>query len=169
MTYITRIATKRILVKYFLYSLQINYLHWKISASRSIFSCYATYNSAPSPLERPVALLSKYFHSCFRRRIQRYIKRHRSPALSKSYRGTKKVDFYSLQKVCRQCRALDALICFVADNILPLSFVESSSFRKYCFSLDPCFMVPTRKHLFNTLLAIEHKGIRNNYNNCEKF
>ena len=38
MTYITRI-----LAKYFLYSLQINYLHCKLSASRSIFSCYATY------------------------------------------------------------------------------------------------------------------------------
>ena len=43
MTYITRIGTKRILAKYFLYSLQISYLHWKLSASRSIFSCYATY------------------------------------------------------------------------------------------------------------------------------
>ena len=42
MTYITRIANKRILAKYFLYSLQINYLHWKLSTSRSIFSCYAT-------------------------------------------------------------------------------------------------------------------------------
>ena len=42
MTYITRIANKRIFAKYFLYSLQINYLHWKLSASRSIFSCYAT-------------------------------------------------------------------------------------------------------------------------------
>ena len=43
MTYITRIATKRILAKYFLYSLKINYLHWKLSASRSVFSCYATF------------------------------------------------------------------------------------------------------------------------------
>ena len=42
MTYITRIANKRILAKYFLYSLRINYLHWKLSTSRSIFSCYAT-------------------------------------------------------------------------------------------------------------------------------
>ena len=42
MSYITRIATKRILAKYFLYSLKINYLHWKLSASRSVFSCYAT-------------------------------------------------------------------------------------------------------------------------------
>ena len=45
MTYITRIANKRILAKCFLYSLHINYLHWKLSASRSIFSCYATYGS----------------------------------------------------------------------------------------------------------------------------
>ena len=43
MTYITRIANKRILAKYFLYGLQINYLNWKPSASRSIFSCYATF------------------------------------------------------------------------------------------------------------------------------
>ena len=42
MTCITRIANKRILAKYFLYSLQINYLQWKHIASRSIFSCYAT-------------------------------------------------------------------------------------------------------------------------------
>ena len=52
MTYITIIANKRILAKYFLYSLQINYLHWKLSASRSIFSCYAT-----------IALLRKNFIS----------------------------------------------------------------------------------------------------------
>ena len=44
MTYITRIANKIILAKYFLHSLPINYLHWKLSASRSIFSCYATYS-----------------------------------------------------------------------------------------------------------------------------
>ena len=43
MTYITRIANKKILAKYFLHSLPINYLHWKHSASRSIFSLYATY------------------------------------------------------------------------------------------------------------------------------
>ena len=43
MTYITRIANKRILAKYFLCSLRFNYLHLKPSASRSVFSCYATY------------------------------------------------------------------------------------------------------------------------------
>ena len=48
----------------------------------------------------------------------------------------------------RQCRALDALICLVADNMLPLSIVESPSFRKYCLSLDPRFVVPSRKHLY---------------------
>ena len=42
MTYITRIANKKILAKYFLCSLQFNYLHLKPSASRSVFSCYAT-------------------------------------------------------------------------------------------------------------------------------
>ena len=52
MTYITRIANKRILAKYFLYSLQINYLHWKLSASRSIFSCYATYLLSPPQFDR---------------------------------------------------------------------------------------------------------------------
>ena len=43
MTYITRIDNKTILAKYFLYSLQIYYLLSKLSASRLIFSCYATY------------------------------------------------------------------------------------------------------------------------------
>ena len=43
---ISRFAAIRLVIQYrvtyFLYSLQINYLHWKLSASRSIFSCYAT-------------------------------------------------------------------------------------------------------------------------------
>ena len=40
---ISQEVLKRILAKYFLYGLQINYLHWKFNASRSIFSYYATY------------------------------------------------------------------------------------------------------------------------------
>ena len=47
MTYITRTANKKILAKYFLHSLPINYLHWKHSASRSIFSWYATFFTLP--------------------------------------------------------------------------------------------------------------------------
>ena len=60
MTYITRIANKRILAKYFLYSLQINYLNWKLSASRSIFSCYATITQ-----ERPCCTHKFSYFLCF--------------------------------------------------------------------------------------------------------
>ena len=58
MTYIIRIANKIILAKYFLYNLRINYLHWKLSASRSIFSCYATFGPRlPSNLKKVIELL----------------------------------------------------------------------------------------------------------------
>ena len=60
MTYITRIANKRILAKYFLYSLQVNYLHWKLSASRSIFSCYATFFEDNSIITQSAQLMTFY-------------------------------------------------------------------------------------------------------------
>ena len=47
-------SQKRIPAKYFLYSLQINYLHWKLSASTSIFSCYATYAHLSTLSMRPL-------------------------------------------------------------------------------------------------------------------
>ena len=63
MTYITRIANRRILAKYFLRSLQINYLHWKLSAIRLIFSCYATFTCAFLPmLTHPYLCLPKFTH-----------------------------------------------------------------------------------------------------------
>ena len=60
----------------------------------------------------------------------------------------------------RQCRAVDALTSLVADNMLPLSIVESPSFRNYCHSLDQRFVVPSRKHLSTTLLTKKHEAIR---------
>ena len=41
-----------------LYSLQINYLHWKLSASRSIFSCYATYVKGFANIAEPLHQLT---------------------------------------------------------------------------------------------------------------
>ena len=68
MTYITRIANKRILAKYFLYSLQINYLHWKLSASRSVFSCYAT-NSAFNYVDVPTRVIQSSVNLITSRRL----------------------------------------------------------------------------------------------------
>ena len=68
MTYITRIANKRILAKYFLYSLQINYFHWKLSACRSIFSCYATIVNPNQysfeRLQRVIPWIIRFINNC---------------------------------------------------------------------------------------------------------
>ena len=60
----------------------------------------------------------------------------------------------------RQCHANDALTSLIAENMLPLSIVESPSFRKYCHSLDPRFVVPSRKHLSTSLLTKKHEAIK---------
>uniref|UniRef100_A0A1X7VQ34 BED-type domain-containing protein n=1 Tax=Amphimedon queenslandica TaxID=400682 RepID=A0A1X7VQ34_AMPQE len=64
------------------------------------------------------------------------------------------------QNDVRQCRAIDALTSLIAENMLPLSIVESPSFRKYCHSLDPHFVVPSRKHLSTFLLAKKDEAIK---------
>ena len=60
----------------------------------------------------------------------------------------------------RQCRAIDALTSLLAENILPLSIVESASFRKYCHSLDPRFVVPSSTHLSTSLLTNTDEAIK---------
>uniref|UniRef100_A0A1X7UC66 HAT C-terminal dimerisation domain-containing protein n=1 Tax=Amphimedon queenslandica TaxID=400682 RepID=A0A1X7UC66_AMPQE len=64
------------------------------------------------------------------------------------------------QNDVRQCRAIDALTSLIAENMLPLSIVESPSFRKYCHSLDARFVVPSRKHLSTFLLAKKDEAIK---------
>lgn len=44
--------------------------------------------------------------------------------------------------------------------MLPLSIVESPSFKKYSHSLDSRFVVPSRKHLSTTLLTQKHEAIK---------
>ena len=45
MTYITKVANKKVLVEVFFFILQINYFNSKLNASRSIFSCCITFYS----------------------------------------------------------------------------------------------------------------------------
>ena len=53
----------------------------------------------------------------------------------------------------RQKKITDALVSFIATDLLPLSLVESSSFRNLVGLLDPKYSVPSRKHFSQTLLT----------------
>ena len=47
----------------------------------------------------------------------------------------------------RQIQLTDALVLFIAGDLMPLSVVESTNFRNLCEQLNPRFQVPSRSHL----------------------
>ncbi|VDI46437.1 Hypothetical predicted protein [Mytilus galloprovincialis] len=56
----------------------------------------------------------------------------------------------------------DALIMFIAGDILPLSIVDSPTFRHFVEKLDPKYQVPCRKHLSTKLLVEKASEVQNN-------
>ena len=48
--------------------------------------------------------------------------------------------------------ATDALLSLLADDMLPLPLVMSASFRKFVSILDPCYTLPSLKHISSKLL-----------------
>ena len=60
----------------------------------------------------------------------------------------------------KQLLATDALVDFVAEDLMPLRLVESSRFVKFLKILDPQYYLPSRKHLSNTLLAKKHRVLK---------
>lgn len=59
----------------------------------------------------------------------------------------------------KQKSITDALVLFVADDLMPLSVVDSDRFRELLRTLDPRYTVPSRKHLSDNLLKDTCKDI----------
>ena len=113
MNYITRIATKRILAKYFLYSLKINYLHWKLSASRSVFSCYATYTET-------VTELDGHPRKCFSNDSKCCSKLRRLRSASVHYPDLRRL-LKHLYKACRSHRIIHSIdTCLASGDVIQL-------------------------------------------------
>lgn len=55
-------------------------------------------------------------------------------------------------KDLRQLLISQKLVCYKAEDLLPLSTEESRSFRALVSSLDPRYSVPSRKHLSSVLI-----------------
>ena len=53
----------------------------------------------------------------------------------------------------------DALINYIAGDLLPLSTVDSKPFKNFIRLLDPRFVIPSRRHLSTTLIAEKHQAI----------
>ena len=60
----------------------------------------------------------------------------------------------------RQIGATSALVSLIAENMLPLSIVESPAFKKYSAALDSRFVVPSRKHVSTKLLTQKNGEIQ---------
>ncbi|XP_011408936.1 PREDICTED: zinc finger BED domain-containing protein 1-like, partial [Amphimedon queenslandica] len=55
----------------------------------------------------------------------------------------------------------DALIEFIAGDLIPLSVVDSTNFKKFIEILDPKYQVPSQKHLSNVLLKKKYSVVKN--------
>ena len=56
----------------------------------------------------------------------------------------------------------DALVNFIAGDLIPLSIVESPRFRSFILQLDPKYQLPTRKHLSNKIIKEKYIKMREN-------
>lgn len=72
----------------------------------------------------------------------------------------KKVKYASSDQ--RQIQLTDALIKFIAGDLLPLSIVESEDFRNLMETADPKYQMPSRKYLSSKLLLEKSTEVRNN-------
>lgn len=62
----------------------------------------------------------------------------------------------------RQQQITDALVMFIAGDILPLKTVESESFKFLIEKLDPKYQLPSRKYLSSSLLQAKCVEVQNN-------
>jgi hypothetical protein len=58
-------------------------------------------------------------------------------------------------------RITDALVMFIAKNLMPLSIVDSHYFCAFIEAIDPKYKIPSRKHLQSTLLHEREKKLKN--------
>ncbi|XP_063426837.1 E3 SUMO-protein ligase ZBED1-like [Mytilus trossulus] len=62
----------------------------------------------------------------------------------------------------KQLEMTNALIMFIAGDLLPLSIVESEEFKNLIEKADTKYQVPSRKHLSSKLLHEKSVEIKNN-------
>ena len=60
----------------------------------------------------------------------------------------------------KQLLVTDALVDFVAEDLMPLRLVESLRFQKLLKALDPQYSLPSRKHLSTTLLTKKYEQLK---------
>lgn len=59
----------------------------------------------------------------------------------------------------RQTELTQSVVTFIANNLLPVSVVESSAFRELLEKAQPCFSMPSRKYLCGKLLPERCKAV----------
>lgn len=52
-------------------------------------------------------------------------------------------------------------MCFIAEDLVPLSIVDSTRFNKLLHTLDPKYQTPSRKHLSTVLLKRKYDSVKN--------
>ena len=62
----------------------------------------------------------------------------------------------------KQKQVTDALVDFIAEDLMPLHLVDSPRFQKLLKSLDPQYSLPSRKHLSTTLLTKKYDHLKAN-------
>lgn len=62
----------------------------------------------------------------------------------------------------RQISVTNALVNFVAEDLIPLSLVESTRFQKFVSTLEPQYQMPSRKHLSRVLLKKKYDTVKSN-------
>lgn len=70
---------------------------------------------------------------------------------------------YSMQDR-RQQKLNDVLVMFISCDLIPFSVVDSPYFRSLLQTANPCYQVPTRKYLVNTLLQEKYNEVRDKVN-----
>ena len=66
---------------------------------------------------------------------------------------------YSSHDRC-QVKITEALVKFIAGDLLPLSTVESPHFRSFLEELDPSYQIPIRKYLTKKLLRVKTSSVQ---------
>ena len=56
---------------------------------------------------------------------------------------------------------------FIAEDLVSLSIVESSSFRELLYSLEPRYSVPSRKHLSSVLIKESYEKLFDQMKECQ--
>ena len=71
------------------------------------------------------------------------------------------------QKHPKQLATTSALVDFIADDLIPLSLVDSTRFKRFVHKLDPRYQLPSRKYLSTVLIKKKHEVVKATVNIVE--